>query len=129
MNKTKLYVSEKDSFDDITLMIDNSYDPHDTRKTLRMISNLEPVPFIIMNGSAALEFCEVAGGKTDLFYHEALQPWDNAAGFLMVTESGGVVKKMNGKRATFMDGELVAGNEKLADEFIKQISSEYPVDL
>lgn len=114
--------SNKNSLDDITLITDNSYNPEDTRKILNQIAKLEPVPFIIMNGSAALEFCEIASGKADLFYHTTLEPWDNAAGFLMVREAGGMVKNLNGERATFMDKELVAGNEKLIDLLLKQIN-------
>lgn len=122
-NKTKLQVSSKDSFDDITLITDNSYEPEETRKTLQLLSKLKPIPFIIMNGSAAMELCEIAAGKADLFYHTVLQPWDTAAGFLMITEAGGTIKKINGETATFMDQKMVAGNEKLIGLFIKQASA------
>ena len=42
-------------------------------------------------GSAALDLCSVACGRLDGFYEVGLNPWDMAAGWLIITESGGVV--------------------------------------
>lgn len=41
-------------------------------------------------GSAALDMCDVASGRTDTFIELILSPWDFTAGALMVTEAGGV---------------------------------------
>ena len=40
------------------------------------------------SGSAALELCEVAAGRADVFFEMVLSPWDYAAGALIVKESG-----------------------------------------
>jgi len=40
-------------------------------------------------GSAALELCDVAAGRTDVYYENELSPWDYAAGALIVEEAGG----------------------------------------
>ena len=40
-------------------------------------------------GSAALDLCDVACGRTDVFFELVLQPWDVAAGSLLVKEAGG----------------------------------------
>jgi myo-inositol-1(or 4)-monophosphatase len=42
------------------------------------------------SGSAALELCMVAAGKSDGFFEDGLTKWDTAAGFLIVEEAGGV---------------------------------------
>lgn len=42
-------------------------------------------------GSAALELCEVACGRTDIFFEMRLSPWDYAAGSLIVKEAGGKI--------------------------------------
>ena len=42
-------------------------------------------------GSAAIDLCWVAAGRFDGFYEHKLQPWDSAAGFLLVEEAGGKV--------------------------------------
>jgi myo-inositol-1(or 4)-monophosphatase len=59
-------------------------------------------------GSAALDLCFVACGRLDGFYESGLNPWDMAAGWLIVTEAGGVV---SGPRGGPPSGVLtVAGN-------------------
>jgi myo-inositol-1(or 4)-monophosphatase len=47
-------------------------------------------------GSAALDLCAVAGGRLDGFYEVGLNPWDMAAGWLIITEAGGVVTGAHG---------------------------------
>jgi len=47
-------------------------------------------------GSAALNLCYVAAGRLDAFWEPDLNPWDVAAGALMVLEAGGVVTGMDG---------------------------------
>ena len=42
-------------------------------------------------GSAALDLCFIADGRLDGYFESGLRPWDLAAGWLVVTESGGVV--------------------------------------
>ena len=43
-------------------------------------------------GSAALDLCSVAAGRLDAYYESGLNAWDRAAGQLVVTEAGGVVR-------------------------------------
>ena len=47
-------------------------------------------------GSAALDLCYVAAGRFDGFWERQLQPWDVAAGALIVAEAGGQVTAMSG---------------------------------
>ena len=42
------------------------------------------------SGSAALDLCDIACGRADIFFELRLSPWDFAAGALLVTEAGGV---------------------------------------
>lgn len=41
-------------------------------------------------GSAALDLCSVACGRVDAYYEQGLNPWDYAAGALIVEEAGGL---------------------------------------
>jgi myo-inositol-1(or 4)-monophosphatase len=66
-----------------------------------------------MRGSAVLSMCEVACGRTDVYFHTALQPWDNAAAFLLVREAGGCVTDFAGAPASFVTAQSVAGNAGL----------------
>ena len=49
------------------------------------------------SGSAALNLAYVAHGRLDAFWATKIQPWDVAAGVLLVREAGGVVTGRNGK--------------------------------
>jgi myo-inositol-1(or 4)-monophosphatase len=51
-------------------------------------------------GSAALDLCMVADGRLDLTYERGLNPWDMAAGALIVVEAGGVVTGLRGAPAS-----------------------------
>ena len=48
-------------------------------------------------GSAALDLCNVACGRTEVFFEYSLCPWDYAAGSLLVCEAGGGVCPLEGK--------------------------------
>lgn len=48
------------------------------------------------SGSGALDLCNVACGRTGIFWELKLQPWDFAAGALIVTEAGGCIKNETG---------------------------------
>lgn len=61
-------------------------------------------------GSAAVDLCLVAEGRLDLYYEQYLNPWDMAAGVLVVTEAGGVVRRL-GKDG--VEGVTVAGPQPL----------------
>ena len=47
-------------------------------------------------GSAALELCLLASGVIELFFEMRLQPWDYAAGMLVLHEAGGRIAGWNG---------------------------------
>lgn len=47
-------------------------------------------------GSAELDLCDVAAGRSDLFFELVLSPWDFAAGALIVTEAGGRFCRLDG---------------------------------
>ncbi len=69
-------------------------------------------------GSAALDLCYVAAGRFDGFWELNLNPWDTAAGFLIVTEAGGAVTDFSGK-PFFIEGKaILATNGKIHQEMV-----------
>ena len=56
------------------------------------------------SGSAALDLCNIAAGRAELFFELRLCPWDYAAGSLIVEEAGGVVTKIDGGEITLNEG-------------------------
>jgi myo-inositol-1(or 4)-monophosphatase len=61
-------------------------------------------------GSAALDLSNVACGRFDAFWELVLEPWDVAAGILMVQEAGGIVTDLDGNPAQLKAGAFAAGN-------------------
>jgi myo-inositol-1(or 4)-monophosphatase len=69
-------------------------------------------------GAAALDLAYVATGYSDGFFETGLQPWDVAAGSLLITEAGGLIGNFTGE-ADFMDhGECVAGNPRIYGQLV-----------
>src|ERR1700747_1296086 len=61
-------------------------------------------------GSAALDLCNVACGRFDGFWEFNLNPWDTAAGILIVEEAGGKVSGFHGQPLEVTDRETLASN-------------------
>ena len=64
-------------------------------------------------GSAALDLAYVAAGRYDGFWESGLQPWDIAAGILLVREAGGYVSDLAGAREMMATGDVLAANAHL----------------
>lgn len=80
-------------------------------------------------GSAALDLAYVAAGRVDGFWEFGLQPWDIAAGVLLVEEAGGLITDFNGGYDYFTSGNLVAGNAKVLKGILQTIQPHLPADL
>jgi myo-inositol-1(or 4)-monophosphatase len=61
-------------------------------------------------GSAALDMAWVAAGRYDGYWERDLNPWDLAAGTLLVTEAGGKVTDAEGGDGVLTKGSVCAGN-------------------
>jgi myo-inositol-1(or 4)-monophosphatase len=61
-------------------------------------------------GSAALDLCNVASGRFDGFWEFNLNPWDTAAGVLIVEEAGGKVSRFDGSAFKIDSSETLASN-------------------
>lgn len=57
------------------------------------------------HGSAVAAISQVASGDLDAFVHMSLNPWDYAAGMLVVEEAGGVASRLDGKALRLFDGK------------------------
>jgi len=62
------------------------------------------------DGSAALNLCYVACGRVDAFWERPLQPWDMAAGSLIIEEAGGTVTTYAGGAWNPYGREILASN-------------------
>jgi myo-inositol-1(or 4)-monophosphatase len=75
-------------------------------------------------GSAALDLSYLAAGRLDGFWEFGLQPWDIAAGTLIVREAGGIVSSITDDGDYMETGHLIAGPLKLHGELEKLLKAE-----
>jgi myo-inositol-1(or 4)-monophosphatase len=71
-------------------------------------------------GSAALDLCNVAAGRFDGFWEFNLNPWDTAAGVLIVQEAGGRVTRFDGSPFEINSHETVASNGLIHDKLLRE---------
>ena len=74
-------------------------------------------------GAASLDLAFVAAGRFDGFWEHGLQPWDIAAGILLVKEAGGVITDLNGGEQMMTNGQVLCANENLHPQLLKLLKS------
>ena len=72
-------------------------------------------------GSAALDCCYTAMGRFDLFYEFMLQPWDIAAGSLILREAGGKISSPFGDPFDVESGNILLSNGIIHEEAVDAI--------
>jgi myo-inositol-1(or 4)-monophosphatase len=71
-------------------------------------------------GSAALDLCNVACGRFDGFWEFNLNPWDTAAGVLIIEEAGGKVTRFDGSPFQIDSHETLASNGVLHEVLMRE---------
>ncbi|WP_129672863.1 inositol monophosphatase family protein [Candidatus Chloroploca sp. Khr17] len=74
-------------------------------------------------GSAALDLCYVAAGRTDAHWELGLSPWDVAAGALLIEEAGGMITDWQGQPWHPAEERMVASNGKIHAELIQELAA------
>jgi myo-inositol-1(or 4)-monophosphatase len=67
------------------------------------------------DGSAALDLAYIACGRFDGFWEDGLNPWDLAAGVLLIEEAGGKVTDFNGTALDIYSAKVMASNGLIHD--------------
>ncbi|KYH44149.1 inositol monophosphatase family protein [Branchiibius sp. NY16-3462-2] len=90
---TALFVSGEQDLGQALTGTGFGYDAAKRAQQAQILTRVLPqVRDIRRAGSAALDLCAVAAGRLDVYYESGLNAWDRAAGQLIVTEAGGVVR-------------------------------------
>lgn len=72
-------------------------------------------------GSAALDLCWTACGRFDGFWEFNLNPWDTAAGWLIVQEAGGRVTDFRNEKYSIYKKQILATNGLIHNDMLKVI--------
>lgn len=117
-NSQHINVSDKVMLDAGTrVCTSNSSAEGDTQANLERFGKLGDV-WVDVLGSAVLIMVDVASGKLDLYHHNGLKPWDNAAAFLIAQEASAKIVGLQGQPVNWLTNEVVMGNPELVDLFI-----------
>jgi myo-inositol-1(or 4)-monophosphatase len=120
MNDRRLRVSKRIRLQDCLISTGFPFRQSDDFNTyLRMMGDMmQRTAGLRRPGSAALDLAYVAAGFTDGFFETGLQPWDTAAGSLMVTEAGGLVGNFSGDANFLEQQECIAGNPRIYGQLV-----------
>lgn len=101
-----------------------AYDPGRQLENAEIFMRMLPeVRAIRRPGAAALDLCYVACGRLDGFWELTLNPWDVAAGVLIIEEAGGLVTSGEGGPYRLGERVLVASNGKLQEPLLRLLDS------
>ncbi len=121
LNGKKISVSKKDNLESACLVTGFPY------RWAKV--DTDPIPvfekFIRMGlpvrrlGSAAIDLCWVACGRFDAFWEYNLNPWDIAAGYLIIEEAGGRISNFHGDPYSVYHKETLATNGIIHEEMLQ----------
>jgi myo-inositol-1(or 4)-monophosphatase len=124
LNDKKLKVSSVSNISRSLLATGFPYDIRDSKE-----NNLDYFNSMAVNvqairraGAAALDLAYLAAGRFDGFWELKLKPWDTAAGCLLVTEAGGAISDIAGKKWHLQSPNLLASNGLIHEQMIKVLS-------
>ena len=124
LNGRPLRVSAEDTLLDSLLVTGFHYgiqrDPEELVSLFREF--LTKVRAVRRLGSAALDLCYVAAARFDGYWESKIQPWDVAAGALIVEEAGGRVSTIRGEPFGSRSGSVIASNGHIHDLMLEVIA-------
>jgi myo-inositol-1(or 4)-monophosphatase len=84
--------------------------PEHGRVLAEISAAIREVSGVRRTGSAAIDLAWTAAGRFDAYWEHNIQPWDLAAGILIVREAGGAVSDLDGGAEMLEKGSVLAGN-------------------
>jgi myo-inositol-1(or 4)-monophosphatase len=120
LNGEKIEVSEVDHLERALLV---SGFPYDVRERMDEYlpawrKFLERAQGVRRLGAASIDMCAIASGRMDGFWERGLNPWDTAAGSILIEEAGGLVTKMDGSPFDNYTPSLLCTNGKIHEAML-----------
>lgn len=123
LNRKKIHASNTSFLKRALLATGFAYNRKVADQNIANFSNfMEASQAIRRAGAASLDLAYVACGRYDGFWELNLNPWDVAAGKLLVEEAGGRVSAFDGKRYSQYNPNILASNGKIHSQMIKVLA-------
>lgn len=111
LNKRRIRVSAVDDLNQAMLCTGFPYNVRERPDFARDFANFTmQAQAVRRDGSAALDLANVACGRFDGFWEDGLNPWDVAAGLLLIEEAGGRVSDYRGSQLDIYTPKVLASN-------------------
>jgi len=119
----KMKVSSKSKLENCIVATGFPYERNNIQNQLyqSFMQILNNVRGIRRLGSAALDLAFVASGRMDAYFETNLNPWDVAAGILLVKEADGRMSDYLGGNDFYSGSKIVASNRKVHDKILQLI--------
>lgn len=124
LNGKRIKVSRSDSLSQSLLVTGFPYNVTENPNNAieHFVNFLMAAQAVRRMGSAALDLAYVAAGRFDGFWEVALNPWDMAAGALLVVEAGGRITNFEGGQFSIYEKEVLASNRLVHEEMQRVLS-------
>ncbi len=128
LNGERLHVSAVSTLDQALLVTGFPYDRRtNPNNNIKQFTDFSlRAHGVLRLGSAALDLGAVAAGRLDGYWEWKINPWDIAAGVLMVKEAGGQVTMPDGSPLDLFARKIVASNGLIQEEMIGVLASSLP---
>jgi myo-inositol-1(or 4)-monophosphatase len=128
LNGERLHVSAAPTLDKALLVTGFPYDRRtNPNNNIRQFTDFSlRAQGVLRLGSAALDLAAVAAGRLDGYWEYKINPWDVAAGVLMVAEAGGQVTMPDGSPLDLFARKIVASNGLIHAEMIEVLAHSLP---
>ncbi|MCB9231302.1 MAG: inositol monophosphatase [Bacteroidia bacterium] len=127
LNGSPIHVSDCPNLGSALMATGFPYNKSDRNTVLLAVlyDILQQVQAIRRFGSAALDMAWVACGRFDGYYETTLNPWDIAAGILLVEEAGGRVTDFSGGSNTLFGRQIAACNPRMHPDLLGVIQAHF----
>ena len=98
----------------------------DSGRQLAYMGRLRPHPLGAAHGVVGLNLALLAAGGFDVCYATAMNPWDAAAGVVLVREAGGTVTRFSGETYDLYTQEILASNGRVHDHAVSALKEAWP---
>ncbi|MBN2371052.1 MAG: inositol monophosphatase [Vicinamibacteria bacterium] len=120
LNGEAIQVSSRDRLDECLLATGFSYDRDAMRRNLDHFGRfMHKAAGVRRDGSAARDLSYLACGRFDGVWEVLLNPWDLAAGFLIIAEAGGRITDFRGRPCTIRDHEIILSNGRIHEAMMR----------
>lgn len=124
MNNKRIRVSGRSRFEDCVFACGIPHGLREGRESfIKEIDTILPkISGLRRMGAASLDLAYVAAGRMDGFWERGLQPWDMAAGIILVREAGGLISDLNDKQNMLETGGVIAASDSIHPKLLKELA-------